>query len=368
MSDSGNVRGRVFRRRHGLRASGFWAIPVVVATCMVGVIGDAALASDRRTAVAIPASTAAAASASADAGGLRVHRSALIIATPDRVSRLAAAIRNASEAADDADAALEAAADRTLDDDAADDLREVLDRLRSTLASTRAALDGGVAVGSDAAVVGASGSAASLAATLDDASTSLDADATAAAKSIERLQEAVAAWQHEQDRLAEEARVAAERAAAAATQAAADAAASASGIGTRDDEDGGSDADATWTPDAPAPPGPASADWTEYVWASGFQAELDACAGGVDLSGTYGVRVIGEHWHCGGAGFPTWSGAIVDMSGVVSGRYRVEGIAAVLDGATADSNDIPGGFDLLYQTCLDNSQSQMAFIGLTLVG
>ncbi|WP_092965052.1 hypothetical protein [Agromyces sp. CF514] len=350
-----------------MRASGIWAVSIVVALSLVGVIGDAALASDRPSVREASASTVVAEAvapvehAEAD---LRVHPSILIIATPERVARVAASLRGATDAVAEGEAALEAAAGRTLDDAAADQLRELVDRLHSTVESTRAALHDGLTVGHAAEVVRASGSASSLAETLDEATTTLDADADAAASSIALLDEAVAAWQLEQDRLAEEARLAEERAAAAAAQAAADAAASESALEGRDDGgDGGTD-----TPVATATPGPASADWTEYVWTSGFQAELDACAGGVDLSGTYGVRVVGEHWHCGGAGFPTWSGAIVDMSGVISGRYRVEGIAAVLDGATADSNDIPGGFDLLYQTCLNDSQSQMAFVGMTRIG
>ncbi|WEO77805.1 hypothetical protein BJQ94_01790 [Cryobacterium sp. SO2] len=184
---------------------------------------------------------------------------------------------------------------------------------------------------------------------------------------------AVASWQAEQERLAaEEAarveaarveaarveaaeaeRVAAAAAASAQESQAAQAAQAAQGGGTADPGDDG------------APAGPASVD--KYVWTSGFQTEIDACNGAVDVTGNYGVAVIAEHWSCGGAWFPG-SGTVITLSGVRSGTYLVGGVAAVLNANTQGIGDVPRGYDLLYQTCIDGSNTTMSFTVLTRIG
>jgi hypothetical protein len=107
--------------------------------------------------------------------------------------------------------------------------------------------------------------------------------------------------------------------------------------------------------------------YTEYVWASGWQAQIDACQGAVDLTAHYGVRTIAEHDNCGGNSFPTTAGTIVRITGVDAGVYRVDGVAAYLNGHTATTADLPRGYDLLFQTCV-NGYSSMSFTALTRVG
>ncbi|SDK44208.1 hypothetical protein SAMN05216282_10666 [Cryobacterium psychrotolerans] len=106
--------------------------------------------------------------------------------------------------------------------------------------------------------------------------------------------------------------------------------------------------------------------FTTYVWTAGWQAQIDACNGAVDLTGRYGVRVIGEHWGCGGSRFP--SSGLITLSGVLSGTYRVGGVAAVLNANTQGTGNIPRGYDLLYQTCINGSNKTMSFTVLTRVG
>jgi hypothetical protein len=103
--------------------------------------------------------------------------------------------------------------------------------------------------------------------------------------------------------------------------------------------------------------------FNKKVWASGFQSEIDACRGAVNVTGRYGVAVIAEHWSCGGSRFPG-AGTTVTLSGVNSGTYRVGGIVAVLDIATDGTASIPRGYDLLYQTCIDGSNATMSFAAL----
>lgn len=107
--------------------------------------------------------------------------------------------------------------------------------------------------------------------------------------------------------------------------------------------------------------------YTEYVWTSGWQAQIDACQGAVDLTAHYGVRTIAEHDDCGGSSFPTAPGTIVRITGVDAGVYRVVGVAAYLNGHTATTADLPRGYDLLFQTCV-NGYSSMSFTALTRVG
>ncbi|KQO98671.1 hypothetical protein [Leifsonia sp. Leaf264] len=104
---------------------------------------------------------------------------------------------------------------------------------------------------------------------------------------------------------------------------------------------------------------------TEWVRTAGFQSEIDACDGSVDISDNYwGKRTVAEHWSCGGRDFPTAAGAIVEFSGVVSGKFEVIGVVARLNVNTDGVADVPSGFDLLYQTCWAGDSSDMTFVGL----
>ena len=117
------------------------------------------------------------------------------------------------------------------------------------------------------------------------------------------------------------------------------------------------------------PPAPqASAGHTEYVWTTGFQPELDACKGSVDMTASFGKAVIGEHWSCGGSSFPTAEGSIVTVTGALSGTFRVGPVVAVLNQRTNTTNDVPGGYDLLYQTCVGGDNSRMSFTALQRIG
>jgi hypothetical protein len=198
---------------------------------------------------------------------------------------------------------------------------------------------------------------------------------------------AVAAWQVEQDRLAAEAAIreaAAREAEAEAIRTAAEAAAAeVAAAGRRERE---REASATSTPSTPAPaaptgsaPAPAPASppapapapapsYSEYVWATGFQAELDACRGSVNMTPSFGTGVIGEHWSCGGSSFPKTEGAIVVLSGVMSGTYRVGPVVAVLNQHVDRIENVPQGYDLLYQTCIDGDNTQMSFTELIRAG
>jgi hypothetical protein len=105
----------------------------------------------------------------------------------------------------------------------------------------------------------------------------------------------------------------------------------------------------------------------EVVWTSGFQAQIDACRGAVNLSGAYHVRVIGEEWQCGGARFPR-QGTLVRLSGIMSGLYRVGPVVAVLNAYVDRSGDIPRGYALLYQTCRYGNAHTETFTELIPVG
>lgn len=108
--------------------------------------------------------------------------------------------------------------------------------------------------------------------------------------------------------------------------------------------------------------------YREHVWAAGWDPELDACQGSVDISAHYGVPAIAEHWSCTGKEFPRDAGAIVVFDGVVTGVFRVDGIAAMLDSSVNSVADLPRGHDLLYQTCIDGQPSTMAEVALTRIG
>ncbi|MGH3704649.1 MAG: hypothetical protein ACRDT9_08480 [Agromyces sp.] len=96
------------------------------------------------------------------------------------------------------------------------------------------------------------------------------------------------------------------------------------------------------------------------------EADLDECAGAVDLTDlSFGVRVIGELWDCGGADFPRWEGATVRLSGFeYGGAYRVAGTVAYLDAWTWDPSDLPAGFDLFYETYIEERDAYL-YVGLT---
>lgn len=173
---------------------------------------------------------------------------------------------------------------------------------------------------------------------------------------------ATVAWHSEQSRLAAEAKAAADSAAAAA--ASRSAARSASVKQTAAPQL----IAVTPGPSAPAHEAAPSGPFTLNVWASGGQAEVDACKGGVDATGVYFVAVIAEHWGCGGYVFPQAAGTVITITGLDAGQYKVLGVVATLDHSTAHTIDIPGGYDLLYQTCQNNNDKTMTFTALQKIG
>lgn len=109
--------------------------------------------------------------------------------------------------------------------------------------------------------------------------------------------------------------------------------------------------------------------YVNHVWAAGWYPELDACKGSVDLTARYDdVPTIAEHWSCGGKDFPDEPGTVIRLKGLHEGLYRVEGIVKMLNQNTATSNDLPRGYDLLYQTCQNGQSSTMSITALTKVG
>ena len=196
---------------------------------------------------------------------------------------------------------------------------------------------------------------------VDDDLVALSDDLAAATQAVT---DAVAAWQAEQERLAAEeaARVAAAEAARVAAESAA---AEEAARETAAADGGGSAGGASASPTAAGAAGAATLD--KHVWTSGFQNEIDACNGAVDVTARYGVAVIAEHWSCGGSGFPA-SGSVISLTGIRSGSYLVGGVAAVLNAHTQGTSDVPRGYDLLYQTCINGSDSAMSFTVLTRVG
>lgn len=108
-----------------------------------------------------------------------------------------------------------------------------------------------------------------------------------------------------------------------------------------------------------------AARYTSHVWTSGWVAELDACQGAVDLTAHYGIPAIAEHWSCGGKDFPTEPGTIITLTGVHEGTYRVDGIVMMLDQSVATTDDLPHGFELVYQTCQNGQPATMSLTALT---
>lgn len=111
----------------------------------------------------------------------------------------------------------------------------------------------------------------------------------------------------------------------------------------------------------------AAQGFVQRVWTSGFQNEINQCRGAVDVTAVYKVRVIAEHSNCGGGRFPTAPGAIVTITGLDSGRYRVIGVVARLNGEVNHAEDIPRGYDLLFQTCVGGF-TDMRFTALERIG
>lgn len=107
-------------------------------------------------------------------------------------------------------------------------------------------------------------------------------------------------------------------------------------------------------------------DRVVHVTASDVEADPGECAGAVDLTDvSLGARIISEFWECGGADFPRWEGATVRLSGLGhGGAYRVEGTVAYLDVWTWDPADLPPGYDLFYETYLEERDAYV-YVGLT---
>lgn len=111
-----------------------------------------------------------------------------------------------------------------------------------------------------------------------------------------------------------------------------------------------------------------SGGYSVNVWTYGFQAQVNACRGGVDLTGAYHTRTVGEHWSCGGSSFPRTPGAIVHFTGIDAGTYRVIGLVATLNAYTAHTSNIPHGYAMLFQTCSGGDSHYTIFIALARVG
>jgi hypothetical protein len=107
---------------------------------------------------------------------------------------------------------------------------------------------------------------------------------------------------------------------------------------------------------------------TVNVWTTGFQDQVNACRGGVDMTARYGMRIVGEHWSCGGSSFPTYAGAIVRFTGLDAGTYRVIGLVATLDAYTAHTSQVPHNYAMLYQTCRGGDSHYTEFIALQPIG
>ena len=178
------------------------------------------------------------------------------------------------------------------------------------------------------------------------------------------VEAATGAWKTEQDRLS--AIAAAEAASkvaadAAAAQAAADAAARApSAANTARFSNSTGDSTGQAQPEAL---------FNDYVWGIGWQAEIDACLGSVDVTNQYRTPTLVEHWACGGSRFPTQAGTLITLSGMYSGTWRVEGIVARLSFYTPHFvKFVPHDYELLYQTCENDNLNTEILIGLTRVG
>ncbi|WP_134520932.1 hypothetical protein [Cryobacterium frigoriphilum] len=367
-------------RRSGVFTLALLAVPLAFCTSTAA-FGVASVPTSPKSAVTASVPPGISHSAS-------LFEAALIDYTTERASAESAIEAETSVVAN-AQTALDASAGKTLTEDSRAVLAPALDLARlhlgfATAEMTAATADADFTVPVDGLFTDRPNVGESTA-TLDrltfswaDKLASLDSGLPAA---VQGVTDAVAAWNAEQARLAaieaarlaaiEAARVAAEQAAAAAAARSVKAQSGWSGSSGS----GASSSARTVTPRAAAAapvaasPAPvrAVAMFNKNVWASGFQAEIDACRGAVNVTARYGVAVIAEHWSCGGSRFPG-AGTTITLSGVNSGTYRVGGTVAVLNVATDGTSSIPRGYDLLYQTCINGSSATMAFVALTRVG
>ncbi len=107
---------------------------------------------------------------------------------------------------------------------------------------------------------------------------------------------------------------------------------------------------------------------TVNIWTTGFQTQVNACRGGVDMSAHYGMRIVAEHCRAAGSSFPTVAGSIVKFTGLDAGTYRVIGMVAILDAYTAHTYQVPHNYEMLYQTCRGGNSHYTEFIALSRVG
>ncbi|MGK0741275.1 hypothetical protein ACSHWG_05265 [Leucobacter sp. Z1108] len=115
----------------------------------------------------------------------------------------------------------------------------------------------------------------------------------------------------------------------------------------------------------PAQVSPTQSGYTVSPAGSGGQALIDACVGPVWWTPSW-FPYLAEHWHCGGAAFPKQAGAIVTIAG--SGVYQSAGIVKQVNAYVEDMNAVPSGYDVYYQTCLNNDPSTSVIIGLVRIG
>jgi hypothetical protein len=299
-----------------------------------------------------------------------VERGQAETALDRRVGAATSTIRSISELSSAADAALEDSAGRVLVEAPRSSLAGAVGSAEALLGDLR---------GEVSAVQAGDGAGAALERLVRTDSARVAAVRGALRDAIADVGVAVTRWQAEQDRVAAEVADAAaieaagvaEAAAAEAAESArraADAAAAEVSRRAADVEARAARSAAGASDGSPAAAPAAPAVYAEYVWTTGFQAELDACRGSVNMTPSFGTAVIGEHWSCGGRGFPKSPGTLVQLSGAMSGTYRVGAVVAVLNQRTHRIGDVPRGYDLLYQTCINGDNTQMSFTQLTRVG
>ena len=86
------------------------------------------------------------------------------------------------------------------------------------------------------------------------------------------------------------------------------------------------------------------------------------------MSARYGMKIVAEHWSCGGSSFPTTAGTLVNLTGLDACTYRVIGLVATLDAYTAHTYQVPNNYQMLYQTCRGGNSHYTEFIALAQVG
>ena len=125
-------------------------------------------------------------------------------------------------------------------------------------------------------------------------------------------------------------------------------------------------ASAVTTPRAD-PPGaaPSGGGFTLSPAGTGGQSLIDACIGPVWWTPSW-FPYLAEHWHCGGSAFPKQAGAVITIAG--SGVYQSAGIVKQVNAYVEDMNAVPGGYDVYYQTCLNNDPATSVIIGLVRIG